>query len=124
MEMIKSNQFIEEWMHHFNLYYERDIVLLKNIKVDYYLPKYNFAILIYEWKKPLSVTVINRAYALIRNSRVNELYIITNTIGEYAAKVANKLSDNITILKNNELSELAIKLASMNRSIYASAIEQ
>ena len=112
--LIDSSVFIEEWLNHFNINYQTEIKIPNsNQKLDYYIPSANFGVVLAEWKKPISVRVVNRAINALDKLNLSELVIIAHSIGDYANSTLNRLDRPIKAILSSGLSDLAMTIASL-----------
>lgn len=107
--------FIEEWLNHFNINYYKDFKLNNNI-IDYYLDQYNVGVLIANWKKPISIKIVNKAVIILKELNLDEVYIIASDISYYANEVLDRIEEKVILLHPNGLSELAMKFAKVVRN--------
>ena len=87
-----------------------------NKKLDYYMPSDNFGLLLAEWKKPISIRVIDRAIYTLNHFDLDELIIITNSLSDYASSTLKKLDLPIKAIFSSNVSDLAMKIASLSSS--------
>lgn len=106
----RSRDFIEEWLNHLNVSYSRNYKVNSQLKLDFYLRNQNMGILIIDWKRPISVQVINRAIQVRRNLDLDRLYLVAREISEPAKKTLQKFGKSITAVHPNGLSDIAIGL--------------
>ena len=105
--------FIKEWLNHFNIHYETDIPIPKSSKLDYLITPSNYGIMINEWNKPISVKIINQAYNIKDELDLNELIVVCESIGDYAAAITKKMHKGVKVILNRNLSDLAVEIANM-----------
>lgn len=112
-----ETQFIEQWLTHFKLEFEKDLFgSSNNYKLDYLIPETGLGILISNWKKPISVLVVNQGLDFIKEFGLNELIIISNEISQHALEVIGRFAYPIRFLHRTELSDIAIKLVELSKS--------
>ncbi|MHA2275650.1 MAG: hypothetical protein ACXAC2_07785, partial [Candidatus Kariarchaeaceae archaeon] len=93
LEGVNSNIFIEEWLNHFNLQYEKDRkAKKKNVGLHYYLPEYNTGVIIMDESKSVNVTTVNNALKTLDHFNLQDLIIITPKISDNAYDTINRLS--------------------------------
>ena len=107
---IPSSYFIEEWLNNFNIAFVKDIKIPRSSgKLDYLLMEQSLGILIVDWKKPISVKVVNKAICAIDHKLgVDKIYIVCREISNYALSLIGKLNYNIEIVHPFGLSEIAL----------------
>ncbi|MFV2014515.1 MAG: hypothetical protein ACC656_03745 [Candidatus Heimdallarchaeota archaeon] len=109
--------FIEEWLHHFNLQYEKNCYVKKDkIGLNYYLPKFNLGVIISDKSKPVNVTAINKAIKTLNHFKLTDLFIVTSKISDNAYDTINRLPINLSVVHPFALSNLAMKFVNYSKS--------
>ncbi|OLS26225.1 MAG: hypothetical protein HeimC2_15950 [Candidatus Heimdallarchaeota archaeon LC_2] len=117
VELTSSSGFIEGWLHHFNLIYQKDFENKGNqVNLNYYLPDYNTGVIIAEKNKRINVPDINKALTVLEDFNLKELIIIGNKISDNAYETLNRLSVNLSVVHPNGLSDLALKFVNYSKS--------
>lgn len=113
MDELSSSYFIEEWLNSFNISFVKNLKIPRSSgTLDYSLTEHSLGILIVDWKKPISVKVINKAITVIdSNIGIDKIYIVCREISDYAFNLIGKLKYNIEIIHPFGLSEIALTLA-------------
>ncbi len=106
--------FIKEWLNHFNIQYETNISGSDSSKLDYFIAPSNLGIIINEWNKPISVKIINQAVNIKNELDLKELFVVCESIGDYAMAISKKMHNGVKIILNQNLSDIAIEIANMN----------
>ena len=112
-----SCDFIEEWLHHFNLFYKKDIEYKqKKIILNFYLPEHNTGVVIVEKEKTINVPQINKALKMLDYFNLQELILVGHKISDNAYDTINRLPVNLSVVHPNGLSELALKFVNYSKS--------
>lgn len=112
--------FIEEWLHHFNLDYEKNcFVKKKKIGLNYYLPEFNSGLIISDKSKPVNVTAINKAIRALDHFNLTDLVIVTSKISDNAYDTVNRLPINLSVVHPNGLSEIAMRFVNYSKTANA-----
>lgn len=112
-----SSDFIEEWLHHFNLFYKKDLEhKKKKISLNYYLPEHNTGVIIADKDKTINVPHINKALKILDYFNLQELIIVGHKISDNAYDTINRLSVNLSLVHPNGLSDLALKFIHYSKS--------
>ncbi|MHA2248837.1 MAG: hypothetical protein ACXAD7_00680 [Candidatus Kariarchaeaceae archaeon] len=116
MHTIATPEFIEEWLHHFAILYEKEIAVPNMaIKMDYLLPHYSKGIFISRWKRPISVQLVNKLMSALDILGLNEIFIVAKKISEHAKDTLERLNIPITTVHPHGLSEIAMKLVNLSK---------
>lgn len=113
-----SAYFIDDWINSFNLIAQKNLLISKsNKKLDYLITNGNIGILIVDWKKPISVKVVNTAIHAIDQYNLNFLYLICKQVSDYAAESIKKLNYSIKVVHPYGLTDIAIALLTHKQTI-------
>jgi hypothetical protein len=120
METMKSvqsiDQFIHEWLNHFSIPFEKDVKTIgKNGNLNFLLPDHSMGILIPDWKRPISVQIINKSMKIQKHLNLNEILIVANSVSDHAKETIERLKLPITTIHPNGLSEIAMKFVSLRK---------
>lgn len=108
-----TERFIQEWLNHFSIRYQSKVKVSSKSILDYYIEEWALGILINDWKRPISVQIVNRAVTMARKMKTKNLYLIAKEISEPAKKTLSRYGDQVIALHPNGLSELALKFSQL-----------
>ena len=83
---METKEFVVDWLNHFNYMYQEDVPLNSSVKLDFLVDSHSLGIFIVDWKRPISVQMINKAIQLHMKFQLRHLYLIATQISEPATK--------------------------------------
>jgi hypothetical protein len=107
--------FIQEWLNHFSIRYQSKVQVSSKSTLDFYIEDWALGILINDWKRPISVQIVNKAVTIARKMKTKNLYLVAKEISEPAKKTLSRYGDQVVAIHPNGLSELALKFSQLGQ---------
>jgi len=115
-------EFVEQWLNHFNITYNKDVSLQSNnLNLDFVLHNSGIGIFFSDWKKPISVLIINHTLELVKHFHLDEILIIAESISEHAQDVIERFQYPISFVHKTDLSSLAMKFVEISKINFVTA---
>ena len=111
VENLIIEDFIKEWLEHFNLIFNQDIKINSELSLSYHIPSLNIGVLIIDWKRPISIQIVNKAIQILRELKLTTLYLISKEISDPAQKNLMKYGEGIIPIQPNGISEIAVDIS-------------
>ncbi len=108
--------FIEEWLTYHNLQFVRDYKV-KEAKsgLTYFIPELALGVIVANWKRPLTISIINKGLRIYEKLSLSKLVILTNDISEIAQETIARVPEDILVMEISNLSEFAVLLNSRHQ---------
>ena len=120
LETVSPSPIIKEWLNHFKINHHTEVPFSdSSAKLQFYIPSIALGILVPNWKKPISVTVLHQAVHAYENMNLSEVVIIADRVSFYVEETMKRLRYPVKIIDSYSLSELLVLFERKSKSIIA-----
>ncbi len=107
LETPSALNIVKEWMDHFEILYHEDVPFSdSSVKLQLYVPSLGLGVLVPNWKKPISITVLHQAVHAFENMNLTQVIIVAERISFYVQETMKRLTYPIKIIDPYSLTEI------------------